>query len=386
MLLDQYVAQKIVDRAMKICGFNINVMDRNGLIIGSGDEGRIGRVHEGALRVISSRGEIDIHIDRESSIDGVKSGLNIPIFSQGDIVGVVGITGNPERVRKYADLVAMTAELVVEQALIATEVQWDRRQREEVLLRLVEGGPFDSFFSDREYRLGLDLDTPSVVVVMHIGSDDLRGEKDFQRVQRIYESWNKNLSSIEISGMISASHIVQLRSLNCLKYKKTIEGLRESVINEFNYIRENFTCDLTVSVGVVASSREDIISSYQSAMDMLEMNLERDRKVYFAADFFLDLYIYQARNNPSSLPFLERFVFLDKKDSSGVLFKTLKVFFEEDCDYTRCSERLFIHRNTLRYRLGKISDYLELDVSSWRSMMECYIAARLYEYKINGRG
>ena len=52
VFLTESVAQRIVDRAMTIINRNVNVMDRTGIIIGSGDSQRLHHVHEGALRVL----------------------------------------------------------------------------------------------------------------------------------------------------------------------------------------------------------------------------------------------------------------------------------------------------------------------------------------------
>ena len=47
--LDHDLAQDIVDRAMAILPYNVNVMDSQGLILGSGEPERINTRHEGAL-------------------------------------------------------------------------------------------------------------------------------------------------------------------------------------------------------------------------------------------------------------------------------------------------------------------------------------------------
>ncbi|MFP3498572.1 sugar diacid recognition domain-containing protein, partial [Pseudomonas sp. SIMBA_059] len=45
--LDHDLAQDIVDRAMAILPCNVNVMDSQGLILGSGEPERINTRHEG---------------------------------------------------------------------------------------------------------------------------------------------------------------------------------------------------------------------------------------------------------------------------------------------------------------------------------------------------
>ncbi|GAM68965.1 sugar diacid utilization regulator sdaR [Vibrio sp. JCM 19236] len=52
---------------------------------------------------------------------------------------MVGVSGTPDDVRSYGELVKMTAELIVEQAALMSQVQWNKRHREELLLQLIEG-------------------------------------------------------------------------------------------------------------------------------------------------------------------------------------------------------------------------------------------------------
>src|SRR5699024_8702492 len=45
-----------------------------------------------------------------------------------------------------------------------------------------------------------------------------------------------------------------------------------------------------------------------------------------------------------------------KLNHNKSLLKTLKVFFDEELSYQRTSEQLFIHINTLHYRLSRIEE------------------------------
>lgn len=51
-MLDSKTAQKIADEVMNSLGYNINVMNGCGIIIGSGNKERIGTFHETAMRTI----------------------------------------------------------------------------------------------------------------------------------------------------------------------------------------------------------------------------------------------------------------------------------------------------------------------------------------------
>ncbi|MDO7919847.1 sugar diacid recognition domain-containing protein, partial [Pseudomonas aeruginosa] len=99
--LDSTLAQHIVDRAMAILPHNINVMDAQGMIIGSGDPSRLHTRHEAQL-VLANRRVVEIDEQAAACLRGVRPGVNLPLLHAERLVGVLGITGAPEVVRPYA--------------------------------------------------------------------------------------------------------------------------------------------------------------------------------------------------------------------------------------------------------------------------------------------
>ena len=82
--LDTKMAQDIVARTMRIIDTNINVMDARGRDHpGSGDPGKVGELHEGALLV--SRGRVvDIDVTRVARhLHGVRQDCNLPLRTGG---------------------------------------------------------------------------------------------------------------------------------------------------------------------------------------------------------------------------------------------------------------------------------------------------------------
>lgn len=136
--LDTKMAQDIVARTMRIIDTNINVMDARGRIIGSGDRERIGELHEGALLVLTQGRVVDIDDAVARHLHGVRQGINLPLRLEGEIVGVIGLTGEPENLRKYGELVCMTAEMMLEQSRLMHLLAQDSRLREELVMNLIQ--------------------------------------------------------------------------------------------------------------------------------------------------------------------------------------------------------------------------------------------------------
>ncbi|WP_322740638.1 sugar diacid recognition domain-containing protein, partial [Providencia heimbachae] len=114
------LAQEIVDRTMKIIECNVNVMDENGCIIGSGDSNRLNEFHEGALLAIKQKRTVIIDEATANNLHGVKPGVNLPLYFNNKIVGVIGLTGEPKEIKQFGELVSMTAVMMLEQAQLYT--------------------------------------------------------------------------------------------------------------------------------------------------------------------------------------------------------------------------------------------------------------------------
>jgi len=106
-------AQKIVNKMMKDIPYNINIMDKTGIIIGSGNKKRIGTLHHGAVAAIKQKKIVPIEKDEEF----VKKGINLPIEWNDDILGVVGISGEIKETSPFGKLVKSTVLLLIEQSI-----------------------------------------------------------------------------------------------------------------------------------------------------------------------------------------------------------------------------------------------------------------------------
>ncbi len=83
---------------------------------------------------------VDIDDAVARHLHGVRQGINLPLRLEGEIVGVIGLTGEPETLRKYGELVCMTAEMMLEQSRLMHLLARDSRLREELVMNLIQCG------------------------------------------------------------------------------------------------------------------------------------------------------------------------------------------------------------------------------------------------------
>lgn len=68
---------------------------------------------------------------------------------------------------------------------------------------------------------------------------------------------------------------------------------------------------------------------------------------------------------------------LTQADKNGQLRKTLAAYITHFGDAQQCANALFIHRNTLRYRLDKIQQLTKTDIQSLHGLLSLYLGQLL---------
>jgi carbohydrate diacid regulator len=107
--LDAELCDRIVHMVHDAAGYNINIMGSGGVILASSDPSRVGKVHEGAKRIMAGEiGEIAIDPESAARMTGVKPGYNGGVRYKGRLLASIGISGDPsivKPVQKMAEVV-----------------------------------------------------------------------------------------------------------------------------------------------------------------------------------------------------------------------------------------------------------------------------------------
>ena len=143
---------------------NVNIMNENALIIASGNKARLGEFHTGAQRVIETGKEDEVSLEQSKRMN-IKPGISLPIVFKNKTIGVVGITGNPQKIRAFAKLVKHSTELMLEQSYIDEEIFLEARARKSFLLNLLLEPSLDDeeLIAMRAQMLNFSLDCSYLV-------------------------------------------------------------------------------------------------------------------------------------------------------------------------------------------------------------------------------
>lgn len=371
VILDHTLAQQIVDRTMSIIGHNINVMNAAGTIIGSGDAERIGQKHDGAVLALNHGDSLELDEQSCQLLQGVKPGINMLLHFKGEVVGVVGVTGNPEHIRAFAQLVKMTAELTIEQASLAEQLQWDRRHQEEFVSAWLNQQLSDSELHDWAQRLSIDLATPRVAVVIELKAESAPVSLNSVRglVDVLYRSDDKSLVAI-----MSMNEIVVLKPLR--SSSNSDQSVLESIQRR---LTANQIDDVRLAIGQRFDSALQLPLSYQSAKQVLAVGRRShpEQTMLGFSEYRLPVLLAPLADSWQGEQLAQAMATLVSADKSGQLVKTLEAYFQANGNANDCANALYIHRNTLRYRLDKISEVTGISTQDFTGLTELYIASQL---------
>ncbi|WP_279143654.1 sugar diacid recognition domain-containing protein [Photobacterium phosphoreum] len=380
MQLNTTIARQIVDRTMKIIKHSVNVMDSHGRIIGSGDPERLHQKHDGAILALNNHHIVEIDHATARQLQGVKPGINLPIIFQQQAIGVVGISGDPNEVRNYGELVKMTAELIIEQAVLMTQVEWHKRHREELVMQLINDSNLDNDqLTTIAERLEIKLDQPRIATIIKVLPQD--GEafslENLQHLVHLLEYPERD-NLVAISS-VSRNEVVVLKpiTINNNDWSRDLEQKR--VYKLLKRIGKEANYSIKIALGDYFPTIQGLAQSYLTATATMEAALNSHQyakqQVFFYQDHILPVLLnkikdeswrYQQLQSP-----LDR---LKQHDPRGVLLKTLTAFFDQNCDLAQTCQVLHIHRNTLRYRLDKIEQQTNLKINKISNITRLYLA------------
>ncbi|MGL5669609.1 MAG: sugar diacid recognition domain-containing protein, partial [Shewanella sp.] len=396
-VLDQHIAKQIVSRTMKIIGHNINVMNGLGVILGSGDPKRIGSTHEGALLAIAQNRNVELSEEVASGLHGVKPGINLPLHYQGQIIGVIGITGDPAELTHYGELLKMTAEMIVEQANQQDQLQWENRQREEFILQLIKAQTDDDEQLHRwAKQLDIDISLPRVAAIIEVSekqstptqqksaaftslaqSEQSADERN-PRVSEILKQVLHLLQNPDRGNLIAMTSMSQLVILKpaFLDGKQWDPELENQRIDKLlQRLPAQMDLHFKIALGHFFPEKGGIARSYQTAQETLNLGkqLNPEGTKYLFEDYSLQVLLSGLKHDWRGQALASPYQQLAKADKNGQLRKTLAAYITHFGDAQQCANALFIHRNTLRYRLDKIQQLTKSDIHSLHGLLSLYL-------------
>jgi len=306
-------------------------------------------------------------------IDIKNSKKTISLSVEGERVGYIFMDTKPQIVEEEGDILKSMVELILHQKIILENITQEDRKINKFIYDLFHREEYDENEAISEAKVyGFDIKKPRAVLLVDLSGDVRKtlfseslscNEKDsfWAKIKRSLISQTESFytrNKDNIITYIGSSRFVIMKDLGQEEeIKQNFKHLLKT-LNSFQQILSNeFRGDVTIGVGKYYSGVRGLKESFEEAL--VAMNFGEkvwgQGRVYNFDSFGV---VAPLINSGRGLDFPKN-VF--EGFSNEELKNTLNVFFDNDMSLTQTSKKLKIHRNTLVYRLDKITESLKLD-------------------------
>lgn len=363
-IIKQELAQQIVEAVKDICAHDINFMNNQGIIFASTNPTRIGDFHEIALQVIKTGETIEVETD--NGFFGTQKGVNIPFIYKGDITAVIGISGVPSEVRKYAYLAQKITALLLHEHELEIHEHTKKTQLNHVIRSLIfheyiNPNYLKDFLS--KYQIDSAADFQTIVVKL----DSRYNPSNLSIIEQyIYQAFD-----------ITGSPLYTFNYPN-----EYILFLASDKLKQWLYVFEQLgkkhTPLLKIGIGHAAPLSHQYLS-YQSAKLAVNSLFANEQLAVFDA---LDLEILLGNLSADTKNLFLKKTIQSLSDKERTLLET---YFSTNLSLKETAEQLYLHKNTLQYRLDKIKKSTGYNPRTFKDAVILYIALRLAEGSLTAK-
>jgi carbohydrate diacid regulator len=365
-MLGQALAQQIANEITDVIGHNVLITDESGIVVGSGDESRVGQFHEASVEVVRTRRTIAHSSEDVRDLVGTLPGVTIPLVIDDDVVGTIGLSGSPEEVVQFGLVVKRQTEILMQEAARIGSRMMHQRAVAELLREICEwhhSRAPKSQLLRRGRGLGHDLTLPRrIVLIQGEETQSARPEGDPEQLVRLVEQVFNSADDLiaPLARMVVAV--------------ATPEGAVVDRCRMLVASAEGHGVHVRVAMGSAASGIGELNISARDAFDALQLGpiAHPGTQIHQIEHVRLQqaLSVVPIDSRTRLVEGMLRPLLVDR--DWPTMRETLIAWGDSAFNITRAADGLHVHRNTLIYRLDKIARILQ------RSLDEPGLAVALY--------
>lgn len=222
---------------------------------------------------------------------------------------------------------------------------------------------------DRSRKLHIEIEADRVVFLVRLDKKD-----QDEAIGLIKSLFN------ESEDFVTATERKQIIIVKQLSSKG--ENLEEIAKSVFNTLKVSLDEEATIAYGTVVSDLKVVSKSYKEAKMALDVGdiFFSERRINPYESLGIGRLIYQLPMPLCKLFIGEIFKDISPLDLDEETIETINKFFENSLNVSETSRQLFIHRNTLVYRLDKIQKLTGLDLRVFDDAITFKIALMVSRY------
>ena len=230
--------------------------------------------------------------------------------------------------------------------------------------------PGDIYVKARELHFNTEVNR--VVLLIRIaGSNDISA---YDVIQNLFPDKQK-----DFVFNISETDIVLVKEIKTTIETKDLEKLARSIVDTLS---SEFYTHASVGIGTVVTGVKELARSFKEAQVAIEVGkvFDTDKTIVSYDNLGIARLIYQLPTTLCEMFLKEVFRKGSIESLDQETLFTIQRFFENNLNVSETSRKLFVHRNTLVYRLEKIKKVTGLDLREFDDAIIFKVALMVKKY------
>ena len=333
----------------------IGVVDDTATVIACSNLSKMGETFEYLTFSLGENHEVFIRDNHAFKVLGNQSKPEYAVF----------VEGNDEEAEKLANILEISFSNIKQYY----DEKYDRNNfiKNVILDNILPG---DIYIKARELHFDTDV-TRAVLLIRVLSSNEISA---FDVIQNIFPDKQK-----DFVFNINETDIVLVKEIPADTDTKNLEKLARSIVDTLG---SEFYTKVIVGIGLPVVGVKDLARSFKESQVSLEVSkvFDTERSIVSYDNLGIARLIYQLPVTLCEMFLKEVFKkgSIDNLDQETLF--TIQKFFENNLNVSETSRKLFVHRNTLVYRLEKIRKLTGLDLREFDHAIVFKVALMVKKY------
>ena len=224
----------------------------------------------------------------------------------------------------------------------------------------------------RAKKLHIQTDAKRVAIIVETMADK---DSNTLELARLYMGTN----NLDFVTAVDENNVIIVKDMSEGDIDKELDKVTRGIVN---YLKKEGQKNVRVAYGTIINEIKEVSRSYKEAkmaMDVGKIFFD-DRDIIAYSELGIGRLIYQLPIPLCKMFIKEIFDGHSPEDLDEETITTINKFFENSLNVSETSRQLFIHRNTLVYRLDKLQKSTKLDIRVFEDAITFKIALMVVKY------
>ncbi|CAM3622503.1 PucR family transcriptional regulator [Erysipelothrix urinaevulpis] len=242
----------------------------------------------------------------------------------------------------------------------------EQNQSATIVHSLIEQGLNYGLINSNSYR----------VIICDTKIDVLSQNEKSEYAYALY-SWIVESTLIHLKHSLAFFDDENNKTIILMQYN--VPNYENILYNSIQSLKQDFAIDVHFGIGTEVAHSYDIKNSYFEALEAIKYANDHTINHFKPKGIYTLLHNTDRKSVQYFIEMHLKDLAFENNEFNNELRRTLKAYLDNQCEISSTADELYLHRNTIIYRIKKAEDILGVDLNDSETTLSLRIALELYE-------